>query len=354
MNKIFGIICVITLSASCFSCKENENTQKNQDIPVEKPIAKIQSLKYKSGIRAIFQDSKGNYWFGSHNEGVSIYDGNKFEYFTTYDGLADNQVRSIKEGQDGIIWFGTANGVSSYDGSKIINHGQTTNYNFQSENKETDNVLWFNAGNNPGVNIIDDQDLKYLNFPIPKNNNQNDSYGVTGISKGKDARVWIATYSALFYADGKALNIFENSKLALKPDEHLHIRSVFEDSKGRVWVGNNGIGVLLIEDGNTINFSDSKGLIHKNSTKNGHRSPTGTLEHVFVINEDSEGNIWFGDRDTGAWKYDGKNIMNYGVDAKLSTPMIWSIYNDKNNNLLFGMADGGVYKFNGKTFDKMF
>ncbi len=34
--------------------------------------AKADTLKFTSAIRAIFQDSKGNYWFGSHNEGVSF------------------------------------------------------------------------------------------------------------------------------------------------------------------------------------------------------------------------------------------------------------------------------------------
>ncbi|WP_456463483.1 two-component regulator propeller domain-containing protein [Lutibacter sp.] len=52
--------------------------------------------------------------------------------------------------------------------------------------------------------------------------------------------------------------------------------------------------------GNSIvNFSYKNGLIHKNSPKNGNPSPAETLEHVFVIQEDSDGNIWFGDRDTG-------------------------------------------------------
>jgi len=78
------------------------------------------------------------------------------------------------------------------------------------------------------------------------------------------------------------------------------------------------------------------------------------MEHVFAIEEDAEGNIWFGDRDTGAWKFDGKTMTNYTISNKLSTPMIWSIYKDNANNLLFGMAGGGVYKFNGKSFDKMF
>ncbi|HSQ45595.1 MAG TPA: two-component regulator propeller domain-containing protein, partial [Lutibacter sp.] len=126
------------------------------------------------------------------------------------------------------------------------------------------------------------------------------------------------------------------------------------DSKGRIWIGNNGIGVLLMEGNAIINFSEKHHLIHPTSTRRGDKSQPGTMEHVFAIEEDSEGNIWFGDRDTGAWKYDGKTVTNYIIDNKLSTPMIWSIYKDNSNNLLFGMAGGGVYRFNGKSFDKMF
>jgi ligand-binding sensor domain-containing protein len=349
--KLIYLILILTLNLSCVEKKSSEKEISKTELV--KP-SKTDTLKFTSGIRTIFQDSKGNYWFGSHQEGVCLFDGESFEYFTTKEGLPDNQIRSIQEGENGNIWFGTANGVSSYDGEKIINHTPIADDYPQSERGKADNNLWFNAGNNSGIYRSDGQILNYLAFPIPKNENLNNSYGVTGVSKGQDGKVWIVTYAGLFYFDGKSINVFDKSKLALKENEVLHIRSVFADSKGRVWIGNNGIGVLLIQGNSIINFSDKNGLIHKNSSKNGNLSPMGTLEHVFVIEEDSEGNIWFGDRDTGAWKFDGKTVKNYTIDVKLSTPMIWSICNDNNNNLLFGMADGGVYKFNGRSFDKSF
>ena len=196
--------------------------------------------------------------------------------------------------------------------------------------------------------------MNYLIFPKPKNKNPDNTYGVTDISKDKDGNVWIATYAALFNYDGKMVNIFDNEKLNLQDNEFLHIRSVLADSKGRIWIGNNGIG-LLLKEGNTItNFSEKNNLIHPTSTRRGDKSQSGTLEHVFAIEEDSEGNIWFGDRDTGAWKYDGKNVTNYIIDNKLSSPMIWTIYKDNNNSMLFGMADGNIFKFNGKAFEKQF
>ncbi len=353
MNKKIKLIYLLLILTLNFSCAEKKSSEKEISKLEFISPSKTDTLKFTSGIRSIFQDSKGNYWFGSHKEGVSYYDGKSFQYFSKIDGLSDNQIRSIQEDTNGNIWFGTANGVSMFNGEKFTNYPTKIN-DPKSEWNETNGDLWFNAGKNEGINRYDGKNMNYLIFPKPKNENPDNSYRVTGISKDKDGKYWIGTYAMLFNFDGNEINIFNKSILELKDNDKLHIRSVFADSKGRIWIGNNGIGVLLLQGDSTVNFSDKNGLIHENSLKNGSPSPAGTLEHVFVIEEDSEGNIWFGDRDTGIWKFDGKTITNYTIDGKLSTPMIWSIYNDKNNNLLFGMADVGVYKFNGKSFDKMF
>lgn len=353
MNKRIKLIFLILILILNFSCVEKGATAKETNKPELTATSKADTLKFTSGIRAIFQDSKGNYWLGSQNEGVSYYNGKSFEYFTTNEGLSDNQIRSIQEDNNGKIWMETAKGVSVYDKGTFTNYSAKTNEP-KYEWHKTNGDLWFYAGEEDGINRFDGQHMNYLTFPKPKNENPDNSYGVTGISKDKDGKVWIATYAALFSYDGKMVTIFDHKTLKLKDNELLHIRSVLADSKGRIWIGNNGVGVLLMEGNSIINFSEKNNLIHPTSTRRGDKSQPGTLEHVFAIEEDSEGNIWFGDRDTGAWKYDGKTLTNYKIDSKLNAQMIWSIYEDQNKNLLFGMAQGGVYKFNGKTFDKQF
>ncbi len=344
------LIVLLTLNFSCFEQKASEKERNNSELV---STSKTDTLKFTSGIRAIFQDSKGNYWLGSHNEGVSHYDGKTFEYYTTNEGLSDNQIRSIQEDDNGKIWFGTANGVSVYDKEMFIKYPTNTK-NPKYEWNETKGDFWFYAGEEDGINRFDGINMNYLIFPKLKYQETNNAYGVTDISKDIDGNVWIATYAALFNYDGKLINYFDYEKLNLKEDDFLHIRSVLADSKGRIWIGNNGIGVLLMEGGSIINFSEMHHLIHPRSSKSGDKSESGTLEHVFAIEEDSEGNIWFGDRDTGAWKYDGKTMTNYTINKNHKSQMIWTIYKDNSNNLLFGMAEGGVYKFNGTSFDKIF
>ena len=363
-----NLICLILISILNFFCLEKKSTEKETNRPELEVISATDTLKFTSGIRAIFQDSKGNYWFGSLKEGVAVYNSKSFNYFTINEGLPDNQIHSIQEDKNGIIWLNTQTGVCSYDGSKIIKHTQSSKENAYhafpiqgntfktNEWMKADSDLWFVAENKSGVYRYDGQQLHYLDLPPQKILNPNDNlFAVTDISTGKNNRIWFAAYAGVFGYNGNRFTIITDETLGYdRKIEALHIRSILEDSKGRLWIGNNGIGVLLKEGDSIINFSGKHGLIDANSKRNGAKSPKGTLEHVFTIAEDKSGNLWFGDRDSGIWKYDGKQLKNYTTKDGLVNDFALSIYEDRNSELWFGMADGSLYKFNGMTFEKHF
>ena len=317
--------------------------------------AQTDTLNFTSPIRSILQDCNGNYWFGSQNEGVCLFDGETFEYFTIKEGLSDNQVFSIQEDKNGDIWIGTAKGVCRYDGNKITKQTRSVLEDSKGEWMKTEDDLWFGAGNNEGVYRYNGREMNYFPFPDPKVINSYNVYFVTGLTQGKNNILWVGTYAGIFGYTGSTFIVINDGTLGFeKEGEYLHIRSVLEDTKGRLWIGNNGIGVLLYDGNSTINFSDKMGLIHPLSLGKGDRSPAGTLEHVFTIEEDVQGNIWFGDRDTGVWKYDGQTMVNYTTKDGLSDDFVLSIYTNTAEELLFGLADGSVYKFNGVSFDKRF
>lgn len=358
MNNRINLIFLILLLTLSFSCFEKGTTNKETNKPELVATSETDTLKFTSGVRAIFQDSKGNYWFGSHHEGVGVYNGVSFQYFTTREGLSDNQIRSIQEDRNGKVWIETANGVSVYDRGTLTNYSTKMNEPKYDWNTTTGD-LWFYAGEEDGINRFDGHRMNYLIFPKPKTESPDNSYGVTSLSKGQDGAIWIATYAALFNYDGKTITVFDRNALALKDKEFLHIRSVLADSKGRIWIGNNGIGVLLKKGDAITHFSKEQGKLipmdeFEANTRTQQFAKNTGLQSVFAIEEDSEGNIWFGDRDSGAWKYDGKTLTNYSIGDKQSQPMIWSIYKDNKNNLLFGMDDGNIVKFNGKGFEKQF
>ena len=153
------LLLILTLN---FSCVEKKSTEKEVNNSELKNTSETDTLKFTSGIRAIFQDSKGNYWFGSLQEGVAVYNGKSFKYFTINEGISDNQIHSIQEDKEGLIWINTQTGVSSFNGSTITNHSKSGNENYPNvapnqDNESTtnnwmksDRDLWFEAGNKAG------------------------------------------------------------------------------------------------------------------------------------------------------------------------------------------------------------
>lgn len=341
------------------ACSENSNSKKDIEQNEITLTNTTDTLKFKSGIRSMMQDRKGNYWFGSHQEGACKYDGKNFTYYTTENGLCGNQVIYIKEDETGLIWFGTSSGVCCFDGNKIIadRNGDPADiygYDPYAEWSINKTDIWFPGKHQNELIRIDNGKIQTIKYPmrIPAKGEQVD-HGITGFSKSKNGGLWIANYSGYSYYDGTTFQFINDSAMHYDgKSRYMHVRSILEDSKGRLWIGNNGIGVQLKEKDSVIHFSEKHHLLKGEIF--GMKSPEGTLMHVFAIKEDSKGNIWFGDRDTGAWRFDGTEMKNFMLGSTLSSQHIWDIYEDKNGNLLFASGERGVYKFNGNGFDRVF
>jgi ligand-binding sensor domain-containing protein len=71
---------------------------------------------------------------------------------------------------------------------------------------------------------------------------------------------------------------------------------------------------------------------------------------VYSLFEDSKGNIWIGTAGGGVSKFDGKSFTNYTTEHGLSNDIVWSILEDKTGKLWFATQGGGVSRFDGTTF----
>ena len=318
-------------------------------------------IRYSSGVSSIFEDSKGRFWFGSQQEGVCLFDGSEFLYYTVSDGLSGNQVRTIQEDQAGVMWFGTGNGITSFDGEEFEirtgrNQGSPDVASGNTWHKEASD-LWFigdsgmQAGDYDGQGVYryDGRTLEYLAFPLPQGVDAENPCLVTGIVKGRDGTVWFGTYPGVFGYDGRSFTVINDETAGIESGtERLHVRSIFEDSRGNLWIGNNGLGVLLYDGQAVSNFTEQHGLSIRG------KGPSKSLGRVFAIAEDAAGNIWFGTRDNGAWRFNGESLTNFTLEDGLTSPMVWTIYRDKRDALWFGMGDGSVCRFNGKSFDKIY
>lgn len=319
-------------------------------------------------VRSMLHDSRGHYWFGSWNQGVARYDGENLTYFTKADGLIDDQVRSIREDRHGIVWFECASGLTGYDGTRLFAptarvHDAASKWQLREDD------LWFKEDgavgataleSRPGAYRHDGATFTFLPYPVLPPNADRNAFATTCIAKGKHGRVWFATYEAVIGYDGKDFTYLDNAACGIEPNHgRLHVRAVFEDSKGRVWIGNNGIGVLLYENGRVTHFTEAMKLSHMGM--HGDRSvplPSDVLDgapslhRVFSIGEDRDGGIWFGTIDKGAWRHDGNEVKQFTAKDGLATPSVMGIYTDRNGDLW--LAGGGVFRFDGTRFERRF
>src|SRR5690606_29740534 len=147
---------------------------------------------------------------------------------------------------------------------------------------------------------------------------------------------------------GSDFKIITDEYLGLNGENGLHIRSFLEDSKGNLWIANNGSGVLKHDGKETINFTTQQKLKKENTKGN-------SLERAFSIGKDASGNIWFGTVESGVWRYDGNSVKNFTKGDGLESKHIWEIYKSKQGELWFGGATpSGVFRFNGKFFERMY
>jgi ligand-binding sensor domain-containing protein len=349
--------------AVTMSCNSQSQSNKNNQSTSSKPDTT--KLKFKSGVKSILEDSKGNTWFGSSNEGVCLLQNGKFQYFTTQDGLSDNQVNNIYEYKDGTIWFECGIGLSTYDGQNMTVY-QQKNYDITEPFKLSDSDLWFKTDlklvgdkyeSKSAVYHYDGKKLSYCRYTVKsKTGEEILSSKSTGFVRSKKGTIWFGADGGLISYDEKQFKSLTDETLGLNgKNEYLHIRAIMEDSKGNLWIGNNcgndtvgGIGVLKYDGKEFIPFTKQQHL-RKEDTKEGN-----SLDRVFSIGEDTLGNIWFGTAKSGVWRYDGQTMKNFTQKEGLDGNLTWIIYTSKTGELWFGGGPNGVYLFNGKSFERKY
>jgi len=249
MHVHWTALLVIAMLGSCFhqGARERDKGEVSADPARETSVragdANMQ-IRYTTGIISIVEESKGRFWFGSQQEGVCLYDGREFRYYTVSDGLSDNQVRTIQEDQAGVIWFGTGNGITSFDGHEFEirtggNHGSPVVASGNTWHKEAGD-LWFpgdggmRAGfDGQGVYRYDGRSLSYLALPLPHGADEENPYLVTGIVKGRDGTVWFGTYPGVFGYDGQSFTVINDETVGIESGtERFHVRSIFRRQQG--------------------------------------------------------------------------------------------------------------------------
>jgi ligand-binding sensor domain-containing protein/serine phosphatase RsbU (regulator of sigma subunit) len=240
-------------------------------------------------VIVMFEDSKGNFWYGTHNGGLYMSEkstGKMKIYDSGRDGLAKNYITAITEDYKGNVWVGTwGGGVTVFSGDKI---------------------KVFNKSN--GLNALYVQD----------------------IVEDREKNILIADHSeGLSIFKGEYLTHYSDNRYLSDPD----VWAISQDNKGYYWFGTNtGISVYNPAD------TTSKAVTKYAETKDiiGNR--------IRFIKNDHHGNMWIGTDGNGIFRYDiaaSKFVYDIEQNQNLGNDRtITALETDKNNNIWIGTNDG--------------
>ena len=355
IKNLINLILTVFISIIVISCngQVKSKSEQNQTTVIGTIVSGLDNQ-----IWVIFQDSKGNYWFGSNGNGVYKYDGTKIIQFTTKDGLAYDQIRGIQEDKEGNLYIETQNGISKYNGTEF----KTLQPIKSSKNewKLEPNDLWFGYNAND-LYRLDGDSLYELELPrkdlkkafgietegVPFEGNNNSPYAVFGVNKDKNGNIWFGTATAgAFRYDGDSFLWFGEKELSTLPDGRVPgVRSMIQDKNGYYWLSN-------IYSKYKINSDLPKGYEKIEAVELPEKIIKDKILYFMSGIADKQGKLWMTTYDDGIWCYNGESLSNIEIHNGTEDVLLISIYLDDKGGIWLGTNNDGVYKQNGEKFEK--
>jgi ligand-binding sensor domain-containing protein len=267
-------------------------------------------------IRDIICDRKGRMWIATEDL-VGIYDNGKFSWLTKGFGLSHRKVYKLFEDSKGNIWFGFKPGktdeIDKYDGKKITHFKLPFEYGafMASFAEDKSGKIWigvmpFNEWGRTQIYTIENDKLSGFIAPMF------DRIRVMDLLITRKGNLFIGTLSGVIKAAGEAIKggpnkggpniLIKNNSYTIMgrgTDEKYDtvfmydlfdkryglpnnsVRRIFEDKEGNLWFGtDNGI----------VKFTNDK-FLHFGKNDNIHNG-------IFRITEDNAENIWLKEGDS--------------------------------------------------------
>jgi ligand-binding sensor domain-containing protein/signal transduction histidine kinase len=334
------------------------------------------SLRPKLGIETILSDHDGTLWIGTW-DGLIKYQDGKQTFYSSAQGLSDNDISSLTEDRDDNLWIGTrGGGVCKLSSELIVSFTKTEGLPNQSVVKvvqDQSGNIYASVRNGGLVRIVEGKAV-----PIPGSQSSPFSDVNERLLQDQHGDWWIGTGAGLFRFAGPDLQLDHGRKFTAAdglPGEDIQ-GSLYKDPQGRIWANPFGHGLYYSDPTHSGQLVFKPGLAGENSSipnvlrmvsdrsgdlwlggnallakfVNGHvvvLQPSGGLPETnpraFFV--DSRGWLWIGLRYKGVsvTKDPGAKspvFSNYSTGNGMASDAVWAIAEDDSGHMYFGTGKG--------------
>lgn len=284
-------------------------------------------------IEKVFKDNLGNLWILDKN-GLFVSSAGAFTRISKKSNFKTSKAKAIVNVGKDSFWTAehhTITEVTKTETKKYLSGFINETSTITSMKADEKGNFWIGTFGD-GVVVFDPKTKKHR-FITEKNGLVNNS--VLDISIRQD-EVWIATLggaSNLTAKDIDGRNFQINSFDKESGLGNNFIYNILQDSKGRVWFGTDGNGLVKFEN-NGFTFYDEKSGLED--------------DVVYSIAEDSDGDLWLSTAFSGVFHFDGLNFHNYTTAEGLIGTNIFSLA--CKDEFIFILTENGLEILN-KTTD---
>lgn len=302
----------------------------------------------RNTIKSLYTDRKGSVWIGTYYGGINIWDNANSNFITyTQDGsknqLSYDVISSIEKDISGNLYFGTEGG-----GITVLNNNNAEYITSSKFNKlPSDNIksllvtgqkMWIGTFNQ-GLAIFDLKTKKFLNGIISESLNEYlAETGVYTIKRENKAIFWIGTFGKgviKFDSIDKSFRTFTSDSDNTYTLTSNQVRNILIDSNNSIWIATEkGLNKIVFND------NEDKYIIEHFF----YDSKANSGEDILTIFEDTKGRIWIGTKSKGLFLHNKNSFHSTGIridSGPLASP-IHSILEDESNTLWISTNHGIV------------
>ncbi|PCI94368.1 MAG: hypothetical protein COB15_14335 [Flavobacteriales bacterium] len=262
----------------------------------------------------------------------------KFSHLGIKDGLSQSDVVTIQQTNNGLLWFGTQDGLNVYNGfdftvysHDLLDKSSISNSYVHVILEENDSLLW--VGTDNGLNLFSTATQKFTNL-FNTEEYKKKKVNVWALTKDSANDLWVGTDKNLFKVNTKTLKIEKVYLQLSTQNNRINIRKLLLTKQNQLLIATEGNGLLLydIETEQTRQFYRGNTLLKS--------------DVVWDIHEDSGGRIAIA-TDQGLNFFDSKKkklITTKIIDDVIGNAVIKTIYEDKSGIIWIGTERNGVYK----------